>query len=119
MLDAEERTLRKPLIKKRRRGCLQAIGGGVGWISDHNEVTTTTLQHAYLLQAIEKAGYKKPSPIQMAAIPVGLQQRDVIGIAGKSHLFLISVCRGCTASPMACNSKTRCRQAKAPRSPIF
>ena len=34
-----------------------------------------------LLKAVEKAGYKKPSPIQMAAIPIGLQQRDVIGIA--------------------------------------
>lgn len=34
-----------------------------------------------VLQAVEKAGYKKPSPIQMAAIPLGLQQRDVIGIA--------------------------------------
>jgi ATP-dependent RNA helicase DDX23/PRP28 len=35
------------------------------------------------LQAIEKVGYKKPSPIQMAAIPLGLAQRDVIGIAGE------------------------------------
>lgn len=34
-----------------------------------------------LLKAVEKAGYSKPSPIQMAAIPIGLQQRDVIGIA--------------------------------------
>jgi superfamily II DNA/RNA helicase len=32
-------------------------------------------------QAIERVAYKKPSPIQMAAIPLGLQQRDVIGIA--------------------------------------
>ncbi|KAH0454888.1 hypothetical protein IEQ34_016812 [Dendrobium chrysotoxum] len=34
-----------------------------------------------LLKAVKKAGYKKPSPIQMAAIPLGLQQCDVIGIA--------------------------------------
>lgn len=34
-----------------------------------------------LLRAVEKVGYTKPSPIQMAAIPIGLQQRDVIGIA--------------------------------------
>jgi ATP-dependent RNA helicase DDX23/PRP28 len=34
-----------------------------------------------LLKAVQKVGYKKPSPIQMAAIPIGLQQRDVIGIA--------------------------------------
>ncbi len=44
-------------------------------------------------QAIERVGYKKPSPIQMAAIPLGLQQRDVIGIAetgsGKTAAFVI------------------------------
>ncbi|CAI9275258.1 unnamed protein product [Lactuca saligna] len=34
-----------------------------------------------LLKAVERAGYKTPSPIQMAAIPLGLQQRDVIGVA--------------------------------------
>ena len=34
-----------------------------------------------LLKAVQKVGYAKPSPIQMAAIPIGLQQRDVIGIA--------------------------------------
>ncbi|MFS7979631.1 putative RNA helicase [Helianthus anomalus] len=33
-----------------------------------------------LLKAVDKAGYKRPSPIQMAAIPLGLQQRDVIGV---------------------------------------
>lgn len=39
-----------------------------------------------LLQAVDRAGYKKPSPIQMAAIPLGLQFRDVIGIAGGLQL---------------------------------
>ncbi|KAL5705372.1 RNA helicase [Ranunculus cassubicifolius] len=46
-----------------------------------------------LLMAIDKAGYKTPSPIQMATIPLGLQQRDVIGIAetgsGKTAAFLL------------------------------
>eukprot|EP00198_Chlamydomonas_reinhardtii_P003620 XP_001692956.1 pre-mRNA-splicing ATP-dependent RNA helicase [Chlamydomonas reinhardtii] len=46
-----------------------------------------------LLKAIEKVGYKKPSPIQMAAIPLGLKQRDVIGIAetgsGKTAAFVL------------------------------
>ncbi|KAK9817009.1 hypothetical protein WJX72_008215 [[Myrmecia] bisecta] len=46
-----------------------------------------------LMKAIEKQGYKKPSPIQMAAIPLGLQQRDVIGIAetgsGKTAAFVL------------------------------
>ncbi|CAM6086451.1 unnamed protein product [Calypogeia fissa] len=46
-----------------------------------------------LLKAVSKAGYKKPSPIQMAAIPIGLQQRDVIGVAetgsGKTAAFVL------------------------------
>eukprot|EP00983_Pelagomonas_calceolata_P068685 1150034-Pelagomonas_calceolata.AAC.1 len=44
-------------------------------------------------QAIDKVGYTKPSPIQMAAIPLGLRQRDVIGVAetgsGKTAAFVI------------------------------
>ena len=43
-------------------------------------------------QAIEKMKYTKPSPIQMAAIPLGLQFRDVIGVAetgsGKTAAFV-------------------------------
>ncbi|KAJ4959990.1 hypothetical protein NE237_019900 [Protea cynaroides] len=46
-----------------------------------------------LFKAVERAGYKTPSPIQMAAIPLGLQQRDVIGIAetgsGKTAAFVL------------------------------
>ena len=46
-----------------------------------------------LLQAVKKVGYKTPSSIQMAAIPLGLQQRDVIGVAetgsGKTAVFVI------------------------------
>lgn len=34
-----------------------------------------------LLEAIETIGYKEPSPIQRQAIPIGLQNRDMIGIA--------------------------------------
>ena len=47
----------------------------------------------FLPQAIDKVGYKKPSPIQMAAIPMGLAGRDVIGVAetgsGKTAAFMI------------------------------
>ncbi|CAI9094177.1 OLC1v1029870C1 [Oldenlandia corymbosa var. corymbosa] len=49
--------------------------------------------NAKLLKAVERAGYKSPSPIQMAAIPLGLEQRDVIGIAetgsGKTAAFVL------------------------------
>ena len=34
-----------------------------------------------ITQAIEELGYKEPSPIQRQAIPIGLQFRDLIGIA--------------------------------------
>jgi hypothetical protein len=34
-----------------------------------------------LAQAVDKLGYEKPSPIQRAAIPLGLKQLDVIGVA--------------------------------------
>ncbi|KAE8268119.1 hypothetical protein A4X09_0g4233 [Tilletia walkeri] len=46
-----------------------------------------------ILQAIETIGYKDPSPIQRQAIPIGLQNRDLIGIAetgsGKTASFVI------------------------------
>ncbi|KAI8474201.1 MAG: pre-mRNA-splicing ATP-dependent RNA helicase [Monoraphidium minutum] len=46
-----------------------------------------------LRKAIEFVGYTKPSPIQMAAIPLGLKQLDVIGVAetgsGKTAAFAI------------------------------
>lgn len=46
-----------------------------------------------ILRAVEKVGYTKPSPIQMASIPVGLLGRDCIGIAetgsGKTAAFVL------------------------------
>ncbi|OQU83862.1 hypothetical protein SORBI_3005G191200 [Sorghum bicolor] len=48
---------------------------------------------AKLLRAVDEAGYRKPSPIQMAAIPLGLQQRDAIAVAetgsGKTAAFAL------------------------------
>ena len=45
------------------------------------------------MQAIDAMGYVKPSAIQMAAIPLGLKYRDVIGIAetgsGKTAAFVL------------------------------
>lgn len=45
-----------------------------------------------ILDVIEKVGYKEPSPIQRQAIPIGLQNRDLIGIAetGKDNFWTIS-----------------------------
>jgi ATP-dependent RNA helicase DDX23/PRP28 len=42
-----------------------------------------------ILEVVDKIGYKEPSPIQRQAIPIGLQNRDIIGIAetGESPLF--------------------------------
>ncbi|KAA0183567.1 DEAD box ATP dependent RNA helicase, partial [Fasciolopsis buskii] len=46
-----------------------------------------------LLQVIRKVGYTEPTPIQRQAIPIGLQNRDIIGVAetgsGKTAAFLI------------------------------
>ncbi|KAH6771100.1 P-loop containing nucleoside triphosphate hydrolases superfamily protein [Perilla frutescens var. hirtella] len=56
-----------------------------------------------LLKAVKRAGYKTPSPIQMAAIPLGLQQRDVIGISetgsGKTAAFVLSMLTYITRLP--------------------
>jgi len=46
-----------------------------------------------IMMAIRDLGYEKPSPIQRQAIPIGLAQRDIIGIAetgsGKTAAFVI------------------------------
>ncbi|OZJ04991.1 hypothetical protein BZG36_01747 [Bifiguratus adelaidae] len=46
-----------------------------------------------ILRVIESIGYKEPTPIQRQAIPIGLQNRDIIGIAetgsGKTASFVI------------------------------
>ena len=41
-----------------------------------------------ILECIERIGYKEPSPIQRQAIPIGLQNRDIIGIAETGMLLL-------------------------------
>ena len=46
-----------------------------------------------ILDIIDKVGYTEPSPIQRQAIPIGLTNRDIIGVAetgsGKTAAFLI------------------------------
>jgi ATP-dependent RNA helicase DDX23/PRP28 len=44
-----------------------------------------------ILDVVDEVGYTEPSPIQRQAIPIGLQKRDLIGIAktgGYSSSFL-------------------------------
>ncbi|KAK1391123.1 DEAD-box ATP-dependent RNA helicase 21 [Heracleum sosnowskyi] len=56
-----------------------------------------------LLKVVDRAGYKTPTPIQMASIPLGLQQRDVIGVAetgsGKTAAFLLPLLNYITRLP--------------------
>ncbi|XP_034097327.1 probable ATP-dependent RNA helicase DDX23 [Drosophila albomicans] len=48
---------------------------------------------AEIIDIIDTVGYKEPTPIQRQAIPIGLQNRDIIGVAetgsGKTLAFLI------------------------------
>lgn len=46
-----------------------------------------------LLEIIETVGYKEPTPIQRQAIPIGMQNRDIIGVAetGKLYFYLFAV----------------------------
>ncbi|CAF0771030.1 unnamed protein product [Brachionus calyciflorus] len=49
--------------------------------------------HPEVFKVIDTVGYKEPTPIQRQAIPIGLQNRDIIGVAetgsGKTAAFLI------------------------------
>lgn len=56
-----------------------------------------------ILDIIGKCGYKEPTPIQRQAIPIGLQNRDIIGVAetgsGKTLAFLIPLLVWITSLP--------------------
>ncbi len=72
-----------------------AIKGGAGVprpLRKWDEAETCGLPPK-ILQAVRKVGYAHPSPIQMAAIPIGLGGRDIIGIAetgsGKTCAFVL------------------------------
>ena len=52
-------------------------------------------QLIYLEEIFEKIKFKTPTPIQRKAIPVGLEGKDVIGVAqtgtGKTHAFAVPI----------------------------
>uniref|UniRef100_A0A8P4PXM9 Probable ATP-dependent RNA helicase DDX23 n=1 Tax=Dicentrarchus labrax TaxID=13489 RepID=A0A8P4PXM9_DICLA len=58
---------------------------------------------AHIVEVIDKCGYKDPTPIQRQAIPIGLQNRDIIGVAetgsGKTAAFLIPLLVWITTLP--------------------
>ncbi|ORX55205.1 P-loop containing nucleoside triphosphate hydrolase protein [Hesseltinella vesiculosa] len=57
-----------------------------------------------ILEVIDKVGYKEPSPIQRQCIPIGLENRDIIGIAetgsGKTASFIIPMLNYITKLPV-------------------
>ncbi len=66
--------------------------------------------HPLVQRAIDDLGYKKPSPIQRQAIPVGLQFKDLIGIAetgsGKTAAFIIPALAYIMSLPQEARDRT-------------
>lgn len=58
-----------------------------------------------IMKAIEELEWKEPSPIQRAAIPIGLERMDIIGIAetgsGKTGAFAIPLINYCLSVPQS------------------
>lgn len=63
----------------------------------------TGLPHSLLRLVRDVARYEKPSPIQMATIPIGLEKRDCIGLAetgsGKTAAFVLPMLVHIAAMP--------------------
>jgi len=60
-----------------------------------------------ILDAIKAKNYKKPSPIQMQCIPLGLMNRDVVGIAQ-----VIVYMAACIPLPYRCLSVAESRRGR-------
>jgi len=56
-----------------------------------------------LLRAVREAGYQTPTPVQVAAIPIGLEGRDLIGTAqtgtGKTAAFVLPILQNLLTHP--------------------
>lgn len=77
------------------RGCAQAcrLGRAGGNVPHPLRSWDESPLPDEIKRVIEDVGYTEPTPIQRAAIPIGLQNRDLIGIAqtgsGKTAAFLL------------------------------
>jgi hypothetical protein len=57
----------------------ELVGGAYDLLADnHHSCREEADLPDKLMMAIERVGYKDPTPIQRAAIPIGLQNRDVV-----------------------------------------
>lgn len=76
-----------------REDYLITIRGGVGKIPNPIRSWKEAKLSKRIMKAIQACGYESPTAIQMAAIPIGLEFRDIIGISetgsGKTAAFLI------------------------------
>ncbi|HKS22357.1 MAG TPA: DEAD/DEAH box helicase [Thermoanaerobaculia bacterium] len=59
--------------------------------------------NSHLTKAIREAGYTEPTPIQSKAIPIAIEERDLIGIAqtgtGKTAAFVLPILQRLSAHP--------------------
>uniref|UniRef100_A0AAQ4PUE3 RNA helicase n=1 Tax=Gasterosteus aculeatus aculeatus TaxID=481459 RepID=A0AAQ4PUE3_GASAC len=85
---------------------IQQLDGG------ENEVTVKTFKELgvteVLCQACDLLGWKTPTKIQLEAIPVALQGKDIIGLAetgsGKTGAFALPILQSLLASPQRLHS---------------
>eukprot|EP01061_Rhynchopus_euleeides_P001616 TRINITY_DN11163_c0_g1_i1.p1 TRINITY_DN11163_c0_g1~~TRINITY_DN11163_c0_g1_i1.p1 ORF type:complete len:583 (+),score=233.34 TRINITY_DN11163_c0_g1_i1:215-1750(+) len=75
---------------------IQVLGGGSSCpfpIRSWEEAYEHDAIPPKIYEAVRAAGYKHPSPVQMACIPVGLRRHDLIGLAetgsGKTCAFVV------------------------------